>query len=232
MASEGACVLEGFLTPAAAAQGLAEMLPLLDGAYYCAKDHNPYLAAADPAFPADHPRNSPQVTDVGCLADDQIPGDSVLRRLYLWDELRAFIAAIVGAERLHPYADPLGSLNLNVFRPGQQHGWHFDNANYAFTLMLQSAESGGVYEYVPAIRSAERENYAAVARVLEGDRSGVRALAMGPGALVLFRGRTALHRVTPVEGQRPRLVAVLSYDTRPGVTLSEHNRMLFYGRVA
>ena len=28
------------------------------------------------------------------------------------------------------------------------------------------------------------------------------------------------------------LVAVLSYDTQPGVMLSEHNRRLFYGRVA
>ena len=55
---------------------------------------------------------------------------------------------------------------------------------------------------------------------------------MVAGALVVFRGRTALHRVTPVEGGRPRLLAVLSYDPEPGKTLSEHTRRIFYGRVA
>ncbi len=231
LAESGACVLEDFLLPAAAAAARAELEGLLGEAYYCEKNHNPYLGADDPAFAPDHPRNSPQVSDLGALADDQIPAGAVLRRLYRWDKLQAFIAALLGVPRLYPYADPLGSLNLNVFQPGQQIGWHFDNADWAVTLMLQAAEAGGVYEYVPSIRSAEAENYEAVRSVLEGAHDGVRRLAMGMGALVLFQGRHSLHRVTPVEGARPRLVAVLSYDTQPGVRLTEHNRRLFYGRV-
>jgi hypothetical protein len=229
---DGACVLEDFLLPDAAARARAELEGLLDGAYYCQKDHNPYLAPDDPALPADHPRNRPQVSDVGCLADDQIPTGSVLRQLYLWDQLRAFLAALLDVDRLYPYADPLGSLNLNVFQPGQQLGWHFDNADWAITLMLRPAEAGGVYEYLPWTRTAEDENYDTVARILDGDREGVRELAMGVGALVLFRGRRSLHRVTPCQGIQPRLLAVLSYDTQPGVTLTEHNRLLFYGRTS
>jgi hypothetical protein len=228
----GACVLEDFLLPAAAARARAELEGLLDGAYYCQKDHNPYLAPDDPALPPDHPRNRPQVSDVGCLADDQIPAGSLLRRLYLWDRLRAFLAVLLDVDRLYPYADPLGSLNLNVFQPGQQLGWHYDNADWSITLMLQPAEAGGVYEYRPWTRTAEDENYRTVARILDGEREGVRELAMGVGALVLFRGRRSLHRVTPCRGSRPRLLAVLSYDTQPGVTLSEHNRLLFYGRTS
>ena len=228
----GACVLDDFLLPDAAARARVELEDLLDDAYYCQKDHNPYLAPDDPARPGDHPRNRPQVSDVGCLADDQIPAGSVLRRLYLWDQLRAFLAALLDVDRLYPYADPLGSLNLNVFQPGQQLGWHFDNADWAITLMLQPAEAGGVYEYLPWTRTAEDENYETVARILDGDREGVRELAMGVGALVLFRGRRSLHRVTPCQGTRPRLLAVLSYDTQPGVTLTEHNRLLFYGRTS
>jgi predicted 2-oxoglutarate/Fe(II)-dependent dioxygenase YbiX len=57
-------------------------------------------------------------------------------------------------------------------------------------------------------------------------------LDLAAGALVLFRGRYALHRVTPVEGTRPRLLAALSYDPEPGRTLTEHTRKIFYGRVA
>ena len=35
---------------------------LLGQAYYCEKDHNPYLSPDDPGLPADHPRNAPQVS--------------------------------------------------------------------------------------------------------------------------------------------------------------------------
>jgi hypothetical protein len=232
LARNGACVLDGFLTAEAAAAVLAELSGLLGDAFYCEKNHNPYLAPDDERFAPDHPRNRPQVSDLGALADDQVPVGSALRRLYGWDALRGFIAALLGVPRLHPYADPLGSLNVNVFQPGQQLGWHYDNADWAITLMLQPAEAGGVYEYLPWIRRPDDENYDAVARVLDGDRDGVKVLRQGVGALVLFRGRRAIHRVTPVEGARPRLVAVLSYDTEPGVMLNEHNRRLFYGRVA
>jgi hypothetical protein len=228
--STSACVLEEFLRVEAASAARAELLARLGQAHYCEKRHNPYLAEADPALESDHPRNRPQLSDVGALADDQIPDGSILRTLYTWPALRAFLAAVLEVPRLHPYADPLGSLNLNIYQPGQLHGWHFDNAAWSVTLMLQPARSGGIYEYVPDIRTPDGENYDRVAHVLDGTESNVRQLDMDIGALVMFRGRYTIHRVTPVEGPDPRLVAVLSYDPKPGVMLSEHNRILFYGR--
>jgi hypothetical protein len=209
LAEDGALVLPGFVTPAAVAAMVREAEALLPRAYYCAQDHNPYLVADDPDLPPAHPRNRPQTSDKGCIAHDLFAEDSALRAPYDWPPLRAFIAAVQGVARLYPYEDPLASLNLNVFAPGQQLGWHFDN-----------------------LRNPEDANYDAVARVLDGERAGVRVLDMDPGALVLFRGRYALHRVTPVEGTRPRLLAILSYDPEPGKMLTEHTRALFYGRVA
>ena len=232
LTENGSCVLEGFVRADAVEAILCDIEPRLSGAYFCSNRHNPYLVTNDAALPIDHPRNREQVSDLGCLADDQIGDDSPLRVLYRAEPLRDFIAALLEVRRLYPYADPLGSLNVNVFQPGQQLGWHFDNADYAVTLMLRAAEAGGVYEYVPGARTPDDERYDAVANVLDGERPPVRQLAMGPGALVLFRGRYALHRVTPVEGRAPRLIAVLSYDTKPGVMLTEFNRRLFYGRVA
>lgn len=232
LAEDGALTLPGFVTPEAVALMRREAEALLPRAYYCAQAHNPYLVADDPAFPAEHPRNRAQKSDKGCLADDLITDASALRALYDWPPLRVFIAATLGVEALYPYEDPLGSLNINVFREGEQLGWHFDNADFVTTLMIQPAEAGGLYEFVPAIRSADEENFAAVDRVLDGGRDGVRTLDMDAGALVLFRGRYALHRVTPVEGPTPRLLAVLSYDTEPGRMLTEHTRRLFYGRAA
>ncbi len=231
LGEDGALVLPGFVTPGAVAVLVREAEALLPQAYYCTQDHNPYLVADDPCLPPTHPRNRAQVSDKGCIAHDLFAEDSALRALYDWPPLRAFIAAVLGVETLHPYADPLGSLNINVFAPGQQLGWHFDNADFATTLMLRPAAAGGLYEYAPGLRTPEDEIYDAVARVLDGARAGVRVLDMDPGALVLFRGRYALHRVTPVEGEAPRLLAVLSYDPEPGKMLTEHTRKIFYGRV-
>ena len=53
-----------------------------------------------------------------------------------------------------------------------------------------------------------------------------------PGTLTLFRGRRSLHRVSPVEGERARINAVLAYGHEPGMRLNELTQRLFYGRVA
>ncbi len=230
LAKEGACVLPGFLRAEAVEQCRQELEGRIGEAYYCRKDHNPYLIAADEAYAAEHPRNRSQVSDLGALADDQIPEGSLLRRLYRYARLQDFVAALLGVAKLYPYADPLGSLNLNVFQSGQQLGWHFDNAEWSLTLMLQAAEIGGVYEYAPNIRTPGEAHYEAVEAVLDGRSPDVRKLAMGPGALVLFRGRHSIHRVTPVGGDLARLVAVLSYSVEAGAMLTEYNRALFYGR--
>ncbi len=232
LAEDGALALPGFVTPGAIAVLLREAEALLPQAYYCAQDHNPFLIADDPDLAPDHPRNRAQRSDKGCLADDLIPADAGLRALYDWPPLRAFIAALLGVPALYPYADPLGSLNINVFAAGQQLGWHFDNADFVTTLMIRAAEAGGTYEYVPGLRGPGEDDFAALGRVLDGAGEAPRVLDMAAGALVLFRGRTALHRVTPVEAGPPRLLAVLSYDPEPGRMLTEHTRQIFYGRVA
>ncbi len=232
LAEDGALALPGFVTPGAIAVLLREAEALLPQAYYCAQDHNPFLIANDPDLAPDHPRNRAQRSDKGCLADDLIPEGAGLRALYDWPPLRAFIAALLGVPALYPYADPLGSLNINVFEAGQQLGWHFDNADFVTTLMIRAAEAGGVYQYVPGLRGPTGDDFEALGEVLDGTGEAPRVLDMAAGALVLFRGRTALHRVTPVEAGPPRLLAVLSYDPEPGKTLTEHTRKIFYGRVA
>jgi predicted 2-oxoglutarate/Fe(II)-dependent dioxygenase YbiX len=54
---------------------------------------------------------------------------------------------------------------------------------------------------------------------------------MEAGTLVLFRGRDAIHRVTPVQGNTTRMLAVLAYNSEPGIALSESARMTFFGRL-
>jgi hypothetical protein len=44
----------------------------------------------------------------------------------------------------------------------------------------------------------------------------VTSLYLAPGTLALFAGRYSIHRVSPIAGSEPRLIALFGYDTRPG----------------
>ena len=54
---------------------------------------------------------------------------------------------------------------------------------------------------------------------------------MENGSLVLFRGKNAIHRVTPTEGDLTRVLSVLAYNSEPDVKLSESARMTFFGKL-
>jgi hypothetical protein len=229
LADVGALALPGFLKPRVTEALAAEAGALASLSYDVREEHTVYFKPADPSFPEGHPRRRLIHSNKGGVSYDHIPGDAILRRLYEWDVLMAFIAAALGEKRLYRHADPLAALNVNVAREGQILNWHFDRTDFSATLSLQSAEAGGTFEYLPWLRNEADQNYAGIARVIDGAREGVRTLPFDAGTLALFRGHHSLHRVTPTRGQRDRLVAVLSYVRAPGVTFTPGARQLFYG---
>jgi hypothetical protein len=232
LTERGAAVLEGFAPEAALERARAELAPVLGHAFYAPKTHNPYLVADDPAFAPDHPRNAPQATDSATLAYDHIGADTVLERLYRWGRFAPFVADVLGFEALHAYADALSPVNVLVYRPGTQTGWHFDAASFVVTLILQQAEGGGVFEYAPFVRTDSDPGFDAVAPLIAGKAAAPGVLAQPAGALVIFTGHYTLHRVTPVTGDRDRLVGVFSLAPEAGRRTDAHNQKTFYGRVA
>jgi len=186
----------------------------------------------DEAYSADHPRNRDVSSTKGCITDDLIAADSPLRQLYNDALFKYFLCDVLGETALYPYADPLSSINLHYAPDGQELGWHFDNSSFAITLLVQKPRGGGLFQYVKDLRDADagEMNFDGVAAVLD-QRHPVDALAIEAGDLVLFRGRNSLHRVTPTEGDITRMLAVLAYNTQPGIALSETARMTFYGRL-
>jgi len=228
----GVLVMPGFLLPAAIksihAQGEANQ----HLAYYTTSMHNLYLSPSDPAFPVDHARNRQVSSSKGCITTDQIPSGSALQTLYGDESFKAFLCNVFNEVGLYEYADPLSSINLHFAEHGQELGWHFDNSSFAITLMIQSATEGGVFEYVTDVRDADagQMNYDLASKVLDGDLP-VKTLSMDAGTLVLFRGRNSMHRLTPNAGSRTRMLAVLAYNTAPGIALSESARMTFFGRL-
>lgn len=227
----GVLAMPGFVAKAAIDRIQDEGTANKHKAFFCSQSHTPYLSAPDPSFDVDHTRNRLVVSSKGCITDDQIPAESALRSLYGASLFRVFLCDVLGETALYEYADPLSSINIHYAETGQELGWHFDNSSFAITLMIEPPERGGHFEYVRDMRDADagEMNYQGVADVLDG-RVETKRLSMDAGALVLFRGRNAIHRVAPNEGARTRMLAVLAYNSQPGISLSKDARMTFYGR--
>lgn len=229
---DGVLVLPGFIRPDALALMQAEAVAGAPNAYFCTQNHSVYLTPHDAAFAPDHPANRQVVSSKGCICDDAIAAGSPLRALYDDNVFRDFIKRATGEDDLHAYADPLSSINIHYAGRGQELGWHFDNSSFAITLLIQKPDAGSRFEYIKDLRDADRGdmNYDGVADLLDG-RVAPQVLQMDPGTLVLFRGRDSIHRVSPNESDVTRMLAVLAYNSRPGIALSESARMTFYGRL-
>lgn len=232
LAKEGACVLEGFITPDAVARMVAIADSLDDKAWVTDRPHTVYFEEVDPAVPAAHPRAHVVRSAKHGIAFDYIPDDAPMRIAYESDDLTNFIAAALGKPMLYRSADPLDALQITKFFPGEELGWHFDRSEFSVTVMYQPAEQGGLFEYVPALRAETDECYDEVQKVLEGDRSRIKLLSSAPGTLAFFHGRYAMHCVTPVVGSQPRINSVLTYGTRPDMRLNDLTSKLFYGRTS
>lgn len=228
----GALRLRNFLTDEAVHSVRGEGKLQAHLAYYTSSDHNVYLQPQDPCFESSHARNRAVSSSKGCITTDQIPESSILHDLYHNEEFKEFLCAVLEESSLHEYADTVSSINLHYAAAGQELGWHFDNSSFAITLLIQKPKKGGVFEYVENVRDADagEMNFDAVDKILDG-KTPVKELPIEVGDLVLFRGRNAMHRVTPTLGDTTRMLVVLAYNTEPGIALSESARRTFYGRL-
>ena len=228
----GCLMLKNFLKPQAVKLIRKEALLNQYLAYYCIQKHNVYLTTKDMDYEDNHPRNRNLKSSKGCITDDQVPTESLLRTLYDSLEFRNFLCAALGEDTLYEYADPLSSINIHYASRGQELAWHFDNSSFAITLLLQQADRGGDFQYLRNMRYTSKGDldFESTRQVLDGKREP-QNLRMEPGTLVLFRGLESIHRVTPVKGEKARILAVLAYNSKPGIKLSEEARMTFFGRL-
>lgn len=226
----GACVLPQFITKEATLAMAREAARLAPLAYHNTLTGNAYLTENEDGFDKEHPRKATATTALGAVAYDQIEPEALVRQIYEWDTLMHFLRDALSKEKLFRYADPMGGLNIAVMKEGDHLRWHFDQTDFVTTILLQASKAGGEYEFVPHIRTAINENYKHVKAILNGSNEGVIKLEIEPGSLVLFEGRNSLHRVTPIEGDVPRYIALFGYDTRPDVVSSDYLRQIRYGR--
>jgi hypothetical protein len=230
--ADGMFNLEGFLRPGVAEKAVREIQPVMAARSHVHKRmHNIYFKPDIPELVPDHPALRKVETISHTVCADQIPG-SVVLAIYEYGPLLHFLVATMGKTRLHVMQDPLARTNVMAYRAGEALNWHFDRSEFTTTLLLQAAERGGDLEYRTDLRSDDNPNYDGVARLLEGRDPDAKILRMKPGTLNVFRGKNTAHRVTTVEGERERMIAVFSYYEKPGVMFSAEERVGFYGRAA
>ncbi|MEM6987370.1 MAG: hypothetical protein AAF499_12625 [Pseudomonadota bacterium] len=232
LAADGCAVIRDFFSPAGLTALVDEAEARRSQAYYSpTKACNVYLNDGNPDMPPDHPTNILNPRTNGFITADLFGEDTAARRLYYWAPLKQFLADCLGKDNLHIYEDPVSNMIVNLGKPGQEFNWHFDTNEFTITMLLRPATSGGVFEYVPGLRSADDECYEDVGRVLNGDRSRVKQLELHAGDLQFFLGRFSLHQVTANTGDSDRLVLIMSFADSPGMIGSKARVKSLYGKV-
>jgi hypothetical protein len=230
MEENGWCNLDGFIRPDALSWLNGEANDLLPTAEVLHVKRNIYQGAIDPSLPADDPRRK-QFTHIAVqLADDQIPPQTRLKKLYHSELLTAFVRRVQMKEQLYRCADEFQALNIVALQPGSWHAWHYDTTECTVTLLLQAAEKGGEFTFLPNSRTEDTEDREAVDRLLAGDMSQAQTFSRGAGAFTLFRGGYSLHGVTEVEGDSPRISAVMTYDEQPDRVIDDEINVRIYGK--
>ncbi|GAA1530019.1 hypothetical protein GCM10009730_44120 [Streptomyces albidochromogenes] len=228
----GCTVLPDFVRPSLRETLREECSAIAPRAHSDIETVNVYNIAVDSDLPPEHPGRRTFQRGNAFVARDRVPAHSLISRLYSHPDFQRFVARCFGLPRLHELADPLSGLVLNVVAPGMEHPWHFDTNEFTVSMLTQQAQSGGDFEYCPNIRSARDENFDDVRAVLDGRGERlVRRLPLRPGDLQLFKGRYALHRVSPVGGRAARHSAIFAYSERPGVIGSVARTRQLFGRV-
>ena len=227
----GACNLQGFVTPAGAAELAGEALALMPIAHRTSWTRN-FLdeMEGDPSRPADHPTNRFWTTSALQLADDQIGPETGLRQLYEWDALTEFVAKVQGKTSLYRFADEFQALNVIALGDGDQDIWHFDDNECTVTLLLQESEAGGEFVYGRNTMDPDGNiDLGAVRRLIDAPLEELQRLERGSGTLTLFRGGHSLHRVMPVRGGRNRITSIMTYDPDPDRVSNDRTNCAIYG---
>jgi hypothetical protein len=229
------CHLPGFLRT----EAVARILPEIDGRQNSAHLYSCYRGAFDREEPRSAAHHVELAKDDPCakplrrhqlwLGTDDLCSENGLRTLYDWPPLTRFVIDVLGCSALYTLADPLMRILINIHRDGDELGWHVDSHDYAVSILLRPALSGGLFQYVPMAGPGD-ENFEYCGKLFAGDLSQVRTVPMDVGSMVIFRGRNTVHRVSPAGGRQTRALALFSYDSVPERTYGSQFRLNLLGR--
>ena len=209
--NNGCCVLKNFIKEVSINRMKQEAERKLNKVHWTKDKHNPYFTKDDETLPKDHPKRIFTARESGYINSDDLEQDSDLNHLHDSDEMLKFVSDCLGVYPLYKWVDPLGKNPYSIMQPGHYFPWHFDGNEFTLSILVQKSEKGGIFDYSPDLRSKDNESFENVTKVLRGDRSTVKSLDLEPGDLQIFKGRFSMHRVTKIEGETSRYIALPCY---------------------
>lgn len=189
-----------------------------------------------------HPLVRKFAQDVHAVANDCIPTDALINKVYNSPIVTQFLADVLGIDTLYQFDDEFQKLNIMYIYDSGNRGWHFDGSDFVVTLMLQPSLEGGEFEFSPFLRGPQifdgkggftrDENYEGVRKVINGENASTfntQVKQSAAGTLNLFYGMRSLHRVRSVFGPRKRIMSVLSYHREPNQCSTPAMNISLYG---
>ena len=230
---DGCAIIKDLVRPETLRVLSAEIVDRKPTTHFSTQTINPYFHTThNPDYPDRHPVNTFLERSSGFIPGDSWESGCATDVMFRAPELARFLADCLEVPELHCYADPLAGLTANILEPGQQFTWHFDTNDFAVTVLVDEADNGGLFEYVPNIRNHEDEGFDHIQHVLDGGRDGVVTLDLRPGDMQIFRGRYSLHRVSRVGvNSAPRHAAIFAYTEKQGVIGRVVRTRQLFGRV-
>ncbi|MEV3965231.1 hypothetical protein AB0M34_30840 [Nocardia sp. NPDC050193] len=127
-----------------------------------------------------------------------------IREAYESPEVAEVVAMAAGQPAYSCPYEPEQFVVTQLDRPGDTHGWHWDDYSFALVWVAECPNTGdgGFVECVPGTVWDKRRP--GIEQVLR-DRT-VHRLEAGPGQVYLMRASTTLHRVHPIRRGRRTIV--------------------------
>jgi hypothetical protein len=152
----------------------------------------------------DSPRYMRNVT----AADIRTHGDAIVQ-LYRSVVFRSALASAAGEEVLECPYEPEHYVITHLERPGDTHGWHWDDYSFGVILVIDcpDIEQGGFVQTVPNTHWSKR-NPQVFKQIVDNP---VHSHKLRPGDIYLLRTDTTLHRVHPLREGATRTIVNMAY---------------------
>lgn len=240
---QGFVSLKHFLLPQSVDNLVSSVLNLENSAGFYSREHHSVFLEDNIDTSNDqntsdsfHPRHI-QLESSKLLinARDLAPHVSELDYLYQSEAFLTFIKDVLQMNKLYPSTDEYGKYYANIFHVGDGLNYHFDRSEFSISLILQPAEQGGQFQFVPNSREVvetwEEMPFKDLQYALDASSTKsmkVHEPELTAGDLYLFRGQNSLHRVSEVTKGK-RINIILTFNTEPDIALNNYTLKKFFG---
>lgn len=216
--------------------------------FYSKETHNVFLEGNDSVSIGGQEKNSlhlhprhVQLKSSKLLinAKDLAPCAAGLNELFHSAIFLKFICDVLQIMELYPSTDEYGKYYANIFHEGDGLNFHFDRSEFSISLILQPADEGGKFQFVPSSRDVIEGwqemplNIKDLQCALNATSPATKSMIvqepeLTAGDLYLFHGQNSLHRVSEVtRGKRVNII--LTFNREKEAILNNYTLKKFFG---